>query len=298
MGTCLWTLALAATAALGCTPVERIWIPRSKTADPLYRFEKGDKVGYIARNGAIVIPPVLSGGSEFHDGLMELDAASGRYIDATGKLVSRPVRDSPGDDVSEGMTRVVLERPCGYLPDGPCGSNPVFVGGLVANAPACKFAFMDQDRKVIPAGGFDFARSFAEGLAPVKKEGRWGYIDKTGKLVVGYQYEDAASFSDGLARVRLNGSYGYIDHRGKLVIPPWFEYADDFSDGLAPVSDSDDGYWYIDKTGRDVFPHRYAEASPFFKGLAHVQLLDENQDASDTFAYIDTSGRKVFEYRR
>jgi len=368
----LLMMGLAATAAVACDSSYPIWIQRSESADPLYRFEKGKKAGYIDRDGKIVVPPVLEYGSEFHDGLLEIAVSDGHYVDATGKLVidgkdlfrgwdfseglaaavrkgeklwgyidrtgqfaiSPRFRWSPtdyvwsfadglakirfqdkygyidhsgnfviqpqfpdGDDFSDGMARVVMEGPCAYMPDGPCASG-VHVGGPTNNPRACKFTFVDKTGRVISDDRYDFARSFAEGLAPVRKNNHWGFIDKSGKLVIGYRFEDAQPFSNGLARVKQNGSYGYIDQHCKLIIPPWFQYAEEFSDGLAPVGNDDDGYWYIDKTGRDVFPHRYAVASPFFKGLAHVQLINENEEPSDTFAYIDTTGRHVFEYQR
>jgi hypothetical protein len=45
----LFVVLLAAAVALPCSTDYLIWIPRSPTADPLYRFEKGDKIGYINR---------------------------------------------------------------------------------------------------------------------------------------------------------------------------------------------------------------------------------------------------------
>jgi len=368
-------LGLVGSAALACDAGDRIWTQRTKSADPFYRFEKGDKAGYIDRNGKVVIPPVLHTvlQAEFHDGLAEIGDGRGRYInphgtvvidgknlqwggdysegfalvnrksdglwgyidasanfviapqfhdvpsgapsfveglarikvdagygyiDRSGKIAIQP-RFPDADGFSDGMARVVLEGPCTYIPDGPCGfANAVHAGGKVADAPACTFTFIDKMGRVVSQDRYDFARTFSSGLAPVRKDGRWGFIDKTGKLVIDYHFEDAQPFSDGLARVRQNGSYGYIDQQGRLVIPPWFEFAEDFSDGLAPVGNSDEGYWYIDKGGHEAFPHRYVLASPFFKGLAHVQLIDENQEPSDTFAYIDISGKQVFAYQR
>lgn len=260
--------------------------------------------GYIDRSGKFAISPRFKSSDDdyvwpFAGGFAKIKV-QGKYgyIDHSGEFVLKP-QFPDADDFSDGMARIVLEGPCTYIPDGACGfANAVHAGGKVANAPVCKFTFIDMAGRVVSQDRYDFARSFAEGLAPVRKDSRWGFIDKTGKLVIGYHFEDAQPFSDGLARVRQNGSYGYIDHQGKLVIPPWFEFAEDFADGLAPVGNSDEGYWYIDKGGHEAFPHRYVLASPFFKGLAHVQLIDENQEPSDTFAYIDISGKQVFAYQR
>jgi hypothetical protein len=84
-------LAFTATMAFACSADYLIWIPRSKSADPLYRFVKDGKAGYIDSGGRIVIPPILEAygnyGSEFHDGLLEIAVSDGRYIDRTGKVV-------------------------------------------------------------------------------------------------------------------------------------------------------------------------------------------------------------------
>src|ERR1051325_6453799 len=68
-----------------------IWINRSKSADPLYRFLRNGKAGYIDRTGKIVVQPTLKAygnyGGEFHDGLLEIDMGKGHYIDMTGNLV-------------------------------------------------------------------------------------------------------------------------------------------------------------------------------------------------------------------
>jgi hypothetical protein len=369
----LLCVACAVVAVAACSWDYPIWIPRTKTADPLYRFERGGKAGYIDRTGKIVIAPAWkvagNSGSEFHEGLLEVGIRQGRYVDASqkpafpedlyvgsafseglavakrrgedawgyidrsgafkiqprfaaaprffqdglariqdgenfgyidrsGAVVIRPQFLAAGD-FNDGMARVVLQGPCVYAADGPCGpENLVRAGEKMPNPPACKFTFIDRTGRPIANEKLDDARNFAEGLAPVQKNGRWGFIDKRGALAIAARFEDAQPFSDGLALVQVNGSYGYIDHQGKLVIPPWFQYADDFSDGLAAVGNEEEGYWYIDKTGQETIGGRFAAASPFFKGLAHVQLLDEEEGPTNTFAYIDRSGRQVFRYQR
>src|SRR5271170_8140646 len=82
---------VAASVAFGCEADYLIWIPRSSSADPLYRFIKDEKAGYIDAKGHVVVPPQLTPfgnyGSEFHDGLLEVEVSDGKYVDRTGKLV-------------------------------------------------------------------------------------------------------------------------------------------------------------------------------------------------------------------
>lgn len=359
---------VAASIVLGCDADYSIWIPRSSTADPLYRFIKNGKAGYIDASGHVAIPPKLTPngnyGSEFHDGLLEVAVSDGKYVDRTGRLVIDKdlyrgwdfseglavamrkgehlwgyidtsgefsisprfesslsdyvwsfadgmarikVKDKYGfidhsgafmikpqlldaSDFNDGMTRVVTEGPCFYLPDGPCGAfNPESVGGRSSGPSApCKFTYIDKAGTVITKARFDFARDFSEGLAPIRIGERWGFIDKTGSIVATPKFDDAEPFHSGLSRIRMNGLYGYADRSGEIVVKPQYKYAESFSEGLAVVGD-DWGYWYIDQHGDQPFQGKFEVASPFFKGLADVRL-------SDGFAYIDKSGRIVFTY--
>jgi len=65
--------------------------PANNSADPLYRFVKNGKAGYIDHTGKVAIPPTLevhgNYGSEFHDGLLEIGVSDGRYVDRTGEVV-------------------------------------------------------------------------------------------------------------------------------------------------------------------------------------------------------------------
>jgi hypothetical protein len=153
--------------------------------------------------------------------------------------------------------------------------------------------------------GYEAAKDFSEGLAPVKVEDKWGFIDRKGHMVIEPKFDAAESFSDGMARVKLGTSWGYIDHAGTLVIGFQYEEAGDFSDGLAPVGrwgdePEDNEFYYIDKRGIQAFPEKFAVASHFFKGLAHVKLKpkkNQKEDDPEIFAYVNQSGKKVFTYR-
>jgi hypothetical protein len=102
----IFGLWLFASSVWACSTDYTIWIPRSPDADPLYRFVKGEKAGYIDLTGRVVIPPLIddvagNAGGEFHDGLAEFGVGDSVYIDRKGKKVIGGVYR--GWDFSEGL---------------------------------------------------------------------------------------------------------------------------------------------------------------------------------------------------
>jgi hypothetical protein len=364
-----------------------IWMNRSKSADPLYRFVQHGKAGYIDRAGIIVIPPQFNAydniGDEFHDGLLQVGIAEGDYVDISGKKVieglyrgttfseglavamkkdgdqwgyidrtgafvigprfgffgqgyAHPFSEglaaieTPqktgyinhsgeyviqpsflyGSDFHEGRAAVVVEGPCmNFSMSSHCpGSGWVVPRDGPADAPRCKFTFIDQSGALITDERYDAVKEFSEGLAPVVKNRKWGYIDKAGRMVIAPQFDGAEPFSDGMALIRQGLLSGYIDYSGKIVIPAQYHYAESFSEGLAVVATwnektmLEEEFYYINKQGRQALAERFERASHFLKGLAHVRLKSDNNesnagDGQASFAYIDASGKRVFAYR-
>ena len=273
-------LALTATVGFACSWDYSIWIPRSKSADPLYRFVKNGKAGYIDRSGRVVIPPKLkpygNSGSEFHDGRLEIAVSDGRYIDPTGKIVIEKGFDR-GWDFSEGLAvaRRKGENLWGYIDTSG------------------RFAISPRFR----SSPNDYVYPFSDGLAMIEVQGKFGYIDRTGEFVIEPQFPDAISFSDGMARVvtegpcmylpdgacadpRLVGPAGggalvsckftYVDKTGRAITQARFDYARDFSEGLAPVRIRSQ-WGFIDKTGALVISPRFEDAGPFSSGLSRIR---------------------------
>ena len=74
--------------------------------------------------------------------------------------------------------------------------------------------------------------------------GKWGFVDASGKQVIEPEYEDARSFANGVAAVKKNGKWGYIDKNNEMVIENIFSDARDFNDaGNALVEDC--GTWQM-----------------------------------------------------
>src|SRR6266699_1363297 len=115
-----WMLAIcsvviAASAAPNCGACGwdyPIWMIRSKSADPLYRFIRDGKAGYIDRDGKIIIEPKLDFFSnkdgEFHDGLLLTNSFDGRFTNTFGKAAFEK-RYYVTYDFSEGLALVSEE---------------------------------------------------------------------------------------------------------------------------------------------------------------------------------------------
>jgi WG repeat protein len=88
--------------------------------------------------------------------------------------------------------------------------------------------------------------------------GHFGYIDQHGAIVIRAQFEYAESFAEGVA-VAGNGSsvFWYIDRTGKEIFDNRFTAASPFFKGLAHVQrlTKTPQFAYIDRTGKTIFAY-------------------------------------------
>ncbi|MCL2775730.1 MAG: WG repeat-containing protein [Oscillospiraceae bacterium] len=188
---------------------------------------------------------------------------------------------------------------------------------LVSDKATYNYGYIDTTGKLVVPCIYDYALSFSEGLATVRKDGKCGYIDKTGNVVipfmdVGIAYE----FHNGIAMmidkngygvwidktgkevrstnnadnwltvVQKDGKWGYIDETGKEVVPCIYDNVIILSDGFAVQKD--DKWGYIDKTGKLVLPCIYdsIDYNNFKDGLVLVQK-------DGKYGYIDETDKEV-----
>ncbi len=299
---CAWLVALViASPCSTCDSDYLIWIPRSVTADSLYRFIDGRKAGYIDQTGKVVLAPVIpftggNGGGEFHDGLLETGVGDGIYVNASAK---RAIDKEfyRGWDFSEGLA-VAMENDGGKW-------GYINTKGEFAISPRFGWSPMD------------YVWSFGGGFAKIEVAGKFGYIDHTGEFVVQPRFLDGDSFHDGMARVIVEGpcvysrireespcpdfgivprgtktqetlpacKYTFIDKSGNVISEQRYDYALPFAEGLAPVRISK--LWgYIDEKGEMAIARRFDSAAPFSDGLG---LVSEK----GLFGYVDRSGTYV-----
>lgn len=292
-----FALASIATTAYACSWDYSIWIPRSKSADALYRFAKDGKAGYIDATGRVLIPPTLpllgNYGSEFHDGLLEIGVSDGKYVDRTGKL-ALDMNLYRGWDFSEGLA-VAMRK----------GEN---LWGYINT----KGEFAIPPRFATSPKGYVYP--FSDGLAKIEVGGLFGYIDHTGEFAIPPRLLDGSSFADGMARVVTEGpcvyfpdggcgpvnpvfpggkggghlpscKFGFVDRAGQVISKERYDNARDFSEGLAPVRIG--GLWgFIDKTGQVVIAPKFEDAEVFSSGLSKIAV-------KGVFGYGDKSGNVV-----
>ncbi|MEL7039073.1 MAG: WG repeat-containing protein [Cyanobacteria bacterium J06592_8] len=156
-----------------------------------------------------------------------------------------------------------------------------------------------QDPFVIPpelgiVGGFT---PDSEGLALAYQRGRYGYVNTQGEWVIPPQFEWARSFSEGLAVVRKDQKIFCIDVQGNLALSPDFgECQSDFSDGVSRVRLKNGQNGIMDRQGNLLFetPH-YIDA--FSEGLARIKVREDSTQAVIGNGFVNKQGEMVIEPR-
>jgi hypothetical protein len=276
-----------------CSMGYLIWGILNKPADPLFRFERSEKAGYIDSTGKIVIQPTLPTGDtygEFHEGLVAVKDDHGyRYLDRSGTVVLHT--DAwLAFDFSEGLA-----------PASQYDGLP-------------KWGFIDRTGRFVVPPHYWGVDPFSEGLARVSVRGEvgsTGYIDNRGNFVIPPRLTYGSSFHEGRAAVIIGGPcqitnggsctraefqptqpqatydcrYAFIDKSGKPVSDLRVDDAEDFSEGLAPVRLGRQ-WGYVDTSGQIAISPRFDSAEPFSEGLAAISQNGKT-------GFIDRSGSFV-----
>jgi hypothetical protein len=326
----LWILACMialAPAVHACTWAYAIWGLRSKTSDPLFRFLRNGKAGYIDASGRIMLLPMADGNwdGEFHEGLLKAgDHDQGyRYIDHSGKTVFR-LHAWSADDFSEGLAQAspdmskwgFIDRTGRYAISPQFEQADTFSEGLARISVSGEVGgngFIDPHGKIVIPANLSYGSSFHEGRAAVILSGpcritnggscarpefqpteprpsydcRWAFIDKSGQPVSDLRFDDAKDFSEGMAAVRVGKAWGYVNHAGQMSIPPKYEWAEPFSERLAAVS-LDGNTIFIDRAANTIFALRSGSSDGFSDGRA---LVSEKGG----YRFIDRTGKTAIE---
>lgn len=196
---------------------------------------------------------------------------SGHIVIDLDKMAEKPI--SVGD-FNEGLAPVKYSDKWGCLNKTgalaftlPCNHISPYSEGLAAYSTGYgadeKWGYIDKNGKTVIKPSFGAAKTFSQGLAPVKlakgsnatKDGKdskndkdnkagknsasWVYIDRSGKQVFAETYEEAQPFVQGLAVVKYEGHAGAINGNGNMVIPAKYDVVYNADNGKVVAAQGD-----------------------------------------------------------
>jgi hypothetical protein len=199
------------------------------------------RIGYVNREGVLVIPAQYADGSDFSEGtavVVRSDWAARAYIDTKGQVILGLY--ALAEPFSDGLASVVLRE------DNDKRNERAIVIDHSGNQ-----AFERRFPVTL--------RAFVGGLAPALSVSPigWIYIDRTGKTVFNTVFTQAFPFSDGLAVVwlRSQGNQAYIDTTGRIVFrAPVGAEARPVRNGIIEVRLKDGSSQYFDRAGAPILP--------------------------------------------
>lgn len=134
-------------------------------------------------------------------------------IDSTGKEVIPCTNDAFLDDVDGGMVK--------YSKDG-------------------KYGYMNLDAKLVIPCEYTGTKGFSANMVKLQKEyKKWGILNSEGKLILPFEYDEIGLWADGLAPVKRNGKWGFVNTSGELAIPLSYDFAREFEQGICLVGRGD-----------------------------------------------------------
>lgn len=249
----------------------------------MFKIKSKSNWGFMDAQGNETVVPKYLSVCEFREGLASVivtDEADESilkmgFINPKGEFVIEP-RFS-GFGISE-FDSIYFEQGVAPVPGG-----------------SKQWRFIDTSGEFIHSNSFDYAYSFSESLALVKKNNSWGYVNRECELVLNCQYGEpyffgnSARFSHGLALIHLKNSefFNYINQTGDEVFDVRLTAGTVFEEGVAMIRTEDSMiyYWTINTEGDVLFDRSSSMCSVFSEGV--MAFYD---DESELWGFINKSG--------
>jgi hypothetical protein len=264
----------------------------------LAAVQKGDKWGYIGKDGKFVVQPSYTVAYDYKNnyavvakGQVVDDELKNEYgvLDRFGKEVVPCKYIEMGAEVRDSIVTITkLDQATGSASFGFLHVSgrlvadfkyeqvsSGFSNGMGAFAKGGKWGFIDKTGKEIIPAQFEKTYDFSEDLAYVYKSLKWGFINKQGKEIIQFQYQPqplaVGKFINGLAKVRKNNLEGWVDRNNNMRIKFTYPTARDFNERMCGVKTG--AKWgFIDITGKLAIPATYDDVLDFHDGMAAVRM--------------------------
>lgn len=275
----------------------------NKVFDQAFAFEnglakvnKGDKIGFIRKDGSFLVSSVNGDIRRFNDTLFVLKLRDSSTFLTPSEQVESNYYDQIGV-LKENRAIVLKDGRYGYVDQN---GNVVieieheqfsnffqfaqFENGHAKVFRQDRFALMDSLGKNILPAIFRGIGTYGR-LIPVSKGDGWGYTDADVRLQIDYQFDYAYAFVNDLAIVELDGFVGLIDLEGEEVTPLQFEDLSRINQGYF-IFKSQGRFGLMDATGKQVLQHTYQRISEVRSDL--LRLEDQNG-----IAYFDITKNEL-----
>lgn len=240
-------------------------------SDNMYAVYNGDKWGYIDTAGEEVLDYVYS------------------YVSSCNNEGVRIITNSLGCRLYDESGMVLGIFTFNVTDAG------LFTDNLIPVSDGKEYGYYDSFAKK-QFGGYEYAGSFQNGIAAVKKSGQWTLIDTSGKEKSG-KFADIVVDGNGqylngevMIAATAENKYQMFDSEGKSI--------NDFTANKMDICTSDgciafekDGKWgFVDTSGKVVIEPLYDEAKSFSNGLAAVCK-------DGKWGFINSSNEVVIDYQ-
>jgi hypothetical protein len=249
-------------------------------SDGLARVKRGDKYGFVDKDGRLAIAIQFDGAREFKGGraqvfqkltkpeekrdkngkyIMTVAALCG-FIDRSGQLVV-PYKFEVCNDFYEDRASVfVAGQGWGIIDmEGRFVIPPQMT--TIASGGAGTHIFLRTNLTTKSSSKGPERSGFSEGVMAVSDAKSVGYIDRDGKVEIAHQFAIGSLFHGGLAVVSVRAEVGFglpdsirayfmgvIDRSGQFVVPPVYDWAKLRLGGLVQVKFGD-RLGYVDAAG-------------------------------------------------
>jgi hypothetical protein len=239
---------------------KELWFPNARFGafrEGFAVLERDEQMGFIDRQGNIVIEPDYVHAEDFSEGRAFVsDGLSTWLIDTSGRVVQTWNEPLLTWGFREGIARVSRMS----------GDGSRIKDGLVDRHGEFVLPISLEGTLRSPEDLLGDDQQCWEGMVRFERRGKVGFVDAAGRATIPARFQAAGHFSVGLCPAKLDGLYGYIGRGGEFVITPRFDYAGSFNDsGIARVkthlstvelgpSRSETRYvwWLMDRSERHV----------------------------------------------